>query len=137
MSKRIVEVQKFGGTEALGKTKLDGDTHEVSSIEAESKTRLQDDVGVGDPAIIRRFTFGANPEAFKQHKPTTQELFNYHHKGIDMALFKDGMRVVPEINPRVVFDAPKGQYHIFVTAKPMSGFILHEKPQTLSEIANG
>ena len=60
-------------------------------LQTESDVHLEDDEGYGNATIIRCFTFGANPEAFAQHKPTKQELFNSHLKGIEVMLWKDGL----------------------------------------------
>ena len=135
--KKFKDVAKFGGIEHLGESEVHGYKHEIESVEAQSKTTLESDIGVGEAAVIRCFTFGLNPEVWKNQPPTTQELFNSHYKGIEMSLFKDGLKVIPEVNPRVSFNKQKSQYNIFVGARPMSGFILNERPQTLSEIAHG
>ncbi len=129
-------VAKFGGTETLGNTKLNGYDHQVDTVETQSKTKLEDDVGYGNAAIIRCFIFGINPQAFKEHKPTDQELFNHHYKGIEVALWRDGMVPLPEVNPRLSYDTKRMQYRIFVGAKPMKGHLLRETPQTLSQIAH-
>jgi hypothetical protein len=146
--KKKVEVQKFGGVEDIGHLK-DGRTqkftsemtgqestqkdvsYDMKSLEAQSDTKLEDDKGGGGAAIIRMFEFGINFDAFKEHPPTKQELFNYHHKGIETMLWRDGMTVLPEVNPRVVVG--KSTYRIFVGAKPMRGHILKEQPKTLTE----
>ncbi len=137
--KKPIEVQKFGGVDSLGTTQMDGYGHDVQSIETQSKTHLEDDLGTGNPAIIRCFEFGINPQAFKEHPPTKQDLFNYHHKGIEVALWRDGMKVIPEVNPRVVVNEQKMTYQIFVGAKPMKGHILqeHQQTKTLAQIAHG
>ena len=109
---------------------------DISKIETESETHLEDDVGYGDAAIIRMFEFAANPVAFKQHTPTKQELFNYHYKQIELALWADGMKVLPEVNPKVTISKNKKKYRIFIGAVPMKGHILQERPQTLSQIAH-
>lgn len=136
-TKKPKDVAKFGGTENLGKVTFDGNTHEAATIEALSKTRLEDDPGEGGVAIIRRFKFGLNLAAFKEHPPTHQELFNSHVKGIEMALWRDGLKVIPEVKPRLVVDDTNGFYEIFVGAKPERGHILHERPVTLAQIAKG
>ena len=136
-TKKSLDVQKFGGVEELGSLHINGYQHEASSIEAQSETRLEQDTGEGGAAIIRRFTFGVNPEAFAQHTPTMQELFNYHHKGIEIALWRDGMAIITEVQPRVIFDKQNTKYHIFVGARPLRGHVLRETPQTLSQIVHG
>ena len=138
-----IDVQKFGGTEHLGETKMHGHKHDVETVEAQSKTKIEDDVGYGDAAIIRCFEFGMNPTAFNEHYKTTgqapdsQTIFNAHYKGIETALWKDGMKVMPEVNPRVAVDQKAMRYKIWVGAKPMKGHTLYERPQTLTEIAYG
>ena len=136
--KKVKDVAKFGGVDQLGSTTMGGHQHELASIEAKSeKTHLEDDRGEGNAAIIRCFEFAINPQVFKEHPPTKQELFNHHHKGIELALWKDGMKVMPEVNPKIVVNQKAMRYQIFVGAQPMKGYILHERPQTLSEIAHG
>lgn len=135
------EVRSFGGigdskrfTEVNAKNAPVKDIPwDANQIEVQSDTHLEDDEGVGGAAIIRCFEFGVNPAAFKEHQPTTQQLFNSHLKGIEVMLWRDGMKIFNEVEPRIVFD--KTTYKIFVSAIPMRGHILREKPQTLSEIA--
>lgn len=120
-----------------GKVKYSNENwDDVSNIEAQSTTVLEDDRGHGGAAIIRMFEFAANPEAFKQHTPTKQELFNYHAKGIEIQLWADGFNVMPEVEPRVILNKRKTKYSIFVGAQPRAGMTVLEKPRTLSEIAH-
>ena len=136
------EVKSFGG---VSKSKKLLETNaknapvkdiawDASQIEVESDTHLEDDEGVGSAAIIRCFEFAANPQAFGEHQPTKQELFNSHLKGIETMLWRDGMKIMPEVQPRIIFE--QTTYKIFVSATPMRGHILRERPQTLSQIAN-
>ena len=156
MARRIKElsVQKFGGVDDHGSLREEGIqqfesgmtgekslhanvNYDVKSIETESQTKLEHDEGYGNAVIIRAFEFGVNPEAFKQHKPTKQELFNSHYRGIEVALWKDGMKVMPDVNPRITL-APEGnKYTIFVGAMPAKGHLLREEPKTLSQIVHG
>lgn len=108
---------------------------DVSKIETASTTHLEDDTGHGGAAIIRCFEFAANPEVWKEHKPTKQDLFNHHHKGIEIMLWKDGMTAMPEVDPKIRI-GKKGKYQIFVGARPMKGHLLQERPKTLSQIAH-
>ena len=55
----------------------------------ESETKLEQDVGSGQPAIIRQFMFKTNPQTWKSHPPTKQELFNHHLKQIEIWLWQD------------------------------------------------
>ena len=150
-AQRTGEVQKFGGTTSLGNVKdanttafhseMSGETYEhkntnydVQSVEAQSNTKLEDDIGQGQAAIIRCFEFGINTEAFKQYTPTKQELFNSHYKGIEMALWRDGLKVIPAVAPRITINDEKGTYSIFIGAVPQRGSALYETPQTLSQL---
>lgn len=135
--KKTLDVQKFGGQDDLGTVKMDGFDHDVSSHEAMSQTKLEDDAYEGSPAVIRCFVFGINPIAFKEHPPTHQELFNSHIKGIEFALWRDGLQVFPDVKPRVVIDEKALQYKIFVGSKPARGHLLRENPLSLAQIARG
>ena len=142
MARRInktEEVQKFGGTEDLGQVDLHGYAHDAKSIEVQSSTKLEQDEGSGNAAVIRCFEFGINLEAFKQHKPTKQELFNSHAKGIEISLWRDGLKVIPDVTPRIVVNEKDMKYQIFVGAQPNRGHILpyDVKTKTLKEIAHG
>lgn len=120
-----------------GKIKEDGvGDWEVSEQEIHSTTLIEDDDGHGKPVIIRSFDFHSNPEAFRLHTPTKQELFNAHHKQIEVQLMSDGLKVMPEVNPQVKISKNKKMYRIVVGAEPMRGFLLNDRPQTLSEITN-
>lgn len=139
------EVKSFGGVQKLGEvTEVDAlnapvkdVNYDLQSIETESKTKLEDDVGHGNPVIVRCFEFGMNPQAFLEVKPTKQQLFNHHIKGIETFLWKDGLKVITEVAPRILYDEKNLKYKIFVGAKPMRGHILREQPKTLSQIAHG
>lgn len=129
--------------DAMGESKKivggEFDGYEAQQVEAASKTKLEDDKGEGVAAVLRCFKFGMNPAAFSQYTPTKQELFNSHYKGIEVALWKDGLKVVPDINPRITIDAQKMSYEIWVTARPSRGNMLPYDltPKTLSQIAHG
>lgn len=137
MSKKIKEVKKFGGVDQLGEVKVNGHNHDAANVEAQSTRKLEDDKGEGAATVIRCFTFKMNAEAIVEQKPTKQDLFNAHLKGIELALWKDGLKTFSEVPPRMTFDTDKLQYSIFVAARPMKGFLLQERPQTLTEIAHG
>lgn len=132
-----IEVQQFGGTEQIGEVQLHGFNHDVSSIEEQSKTSLEQDLGTGQVAVIRCFEFKANIEAFKEHPIGKQQLFNHHLKGIEIALWRDGLQIMPNVEPRVVFDDDKGVYRIFVGSLPMRGQTVQQTPQTLTQLVHG
>lgn len=113
-----------------------GTTWDANQIETKADVRLDEDTGTGEAAIIRMFEFAVNPEAFKQHTPTKQELFNSHSQGIESFLWKDGLTVIPEVAPRVTLNKKKNKYRIFVGARPQRGHLLHEQPKTLLQHAN-
>lgn len=144
-SKKTIDVQKFGGVDDAGKfVETDAkdapvkDVHyDLQNLEVQSQTHLEDDHGGGGSAIIRMFEFGMNPLAFSQHRPSKQELFNSHFKGIELALWRDGMKVIPEVNPRIIVDEKAGSYKIFVGAQPQKGHTLTEQPRTLSQQIHG
>jgi|SRR5581483_2420709 len=106
----------------------------ANQAEVESTTNLQDDTGHGGAAIIRSFTYGINPEAFKIHVPTKQELFNHHIKQIEITLYGDGLKIMTEVQPQIKFNRKMTQYTIIVGAQPMRGQTLLQTPQLLSDI---
>lgn len=110
------------------------DSAEVQQLEVQSKTHLEDDVGHGNPAIIRTFTFGMNLHSFTEAKPTKQDIFNSHLKGIEIALWRDGMQLMTDVVPRVIFNVEKAQYSVIIGAKPLKGHILRESTKTLKEL---
>lgn len=134
-----VEVQKFGGVDKLGTAEQFGHSHEVESVEVESKTKIQDDIGYGKEAIIRMFEFQGNPEIWNQHPPTKQDLVNYHAQGIRLALWRDGLEANEDIGPRVQLSEKSFKYRIFVTAKPARGHLMPTgiQPKTLNQIIHG
>lgn len=142
--KKTQNVAKFGGTDDLGNVQIQNVegapvkdvNYEVKSIETQSKTQLEDDVGYGEAVVVRVFEFGLNIEAFKQYQPTRQELFNSHIKGIEVSLWKDGLKIYTDVAPRIVIDEENMQYRIVVGAKPMKGQLLSQVPQTLRELVN-
>lgn len=132
------QVAKFGGVEDLGEVKVAPEgSHDLKTIEVQSDTKLEDDQGYGVPVVIRQFEFGINPQAWAQKQPSRQELFNYHIKGIEISLWKDGLAPFTEATPRVVIDQKRLRYSIFVPATPARGHLLNATPKTLTEIAHG
>lgn len=105
--------------------------------EVHSDTKLEDDTGEGPAAIIRSFTFGANAETFHKRTPSKQELFNAHAKQIEYFLYRDGFDVMYEVKPQLHLSKNRNYYRIVVAATPRKGFLVMERPQKLTEIANG
>ena len=116
-----------------------GDWDKVQEVGASSETHLEDDTGEGDPMILRQFIFGINPVAFVEAKPTKQDLFNFHLKGIEISLWKDGLQLWDGVEPRIHIDSKKMQYTIYVTAIPSRGnmFSTLHAPKKLTEILHG
>lgn len=108
----------------------------ANQINTESETHLEDDKGFGQAIVIRTYEFTASPEAFKQHKPSKQELFNSHYQGIEVMLWKDGLKVWPEVLPKVLINKKKTKYRIIVAGIAQKGQTFLEKPKTLAEIAH-
>lgn len=135
--KKTIDVAKFGGVDELGKTQLNGHEHEVSSIETQSQTKLEDDKGTGRPLVIRTYTFQINKEAFKFHVPTKQELFDTHVRGLEMTLWRDGLTFAKDHDPQILFNKGRTHYTIFIVAEPSRGNVLTDKTQTLTEIVHG
>lgn len=112
----------------------DGIEWEGEHVTAESDTKLEHDLGTGQPVILRFFDFGANAETFKTHKPTAQELFNTHIKGMESLLWTDGLQPFPEVEPRLMFSKDKTQYRFVLACIPAKGNMLFNDAKTLSQI---
>ena len=110
---------------------------DVSKLEVQSETKLEQDTGRGKSVVIRCFEFAANPEAFKQRKPSKQELIESHRKGIEIMLWRDGLRPIEGAAVRIIVNKKKTKYRIFVGAEPSLGNVLLEQTKTLSQLAHG
>jgi len=137
---RQLEDHILGETEVVENSQEEKDINwEAKQGVVESSTKLEDDTGHGDAIVVRSFDYKANPEAFRLHTPSKQELFNAHIKQIEVHLWTDGLKVMTDVSPKVMLSKKKDGYRIVVGAEPMRGqsFSLRDKPQTLSEIAHG
>lgn len=127
----------YNGIDASSK----GDTYEVKQGEVHSDIKLEADEGDGKTIVIRSFDFKANPQAFKERTPSKQELFNAHAKQIEVLLWKDGMKVMPDVSPKLMLSKNRKFYRIAVGAEPAKGHLLgssaQDKFQTLSDAAHG
>jgi hypothetical protein len=141
--RKLNEINKFGGTKELGsmveKDAVDAPVKDIhwsaQDIETQSETHLEDDKGIGAPAMVRMFEFAVNRQVFIERNPTKQDLFNYHIKGIEMSLWKDGLKLMTDVEPKVVMDGDL--YRIFVGAAPARGQKVFENPITLSTLIHG
>lgn len=109
--------------------------YDVQQGEVHSDVRLEDDKGIGQAVVLRHFDFSANPEAFRAHTPSKQELFNAHKNQIYALLMADQLKVFEEVSPKIILDKKKRGYRIIVAALPFGMNRTHIP--TLSEIANG
>lgn len=109
---------------------------EGEEISTESETRIDQDDGTGQAIILRFFEFGANVETFKQHKPTAQELFNSHMRGMESLLWKDGLKPYDAIEPRLMFSKDKTKYRFIIACIPSGLNVLVDNTRTLSQLLN-
>ena len=107
---------------------------EGEELGAESETKLEIDQGTGQAIILRFFDFGVNLETFKNHKPTAQELFNSHMKGMESLLWGDGLKPYEAIEPRLMFSKDKKYYRFVIACIPNSTNVLADTPKTLSQL---
>lgn len=107
---------------------------EGEELQAQSKTHLEQDLGTGAKTVYRFFEFAANPEAFKNRKPTAQELFNDNKKGIMAMLWKDELRPLEQIEPRLIFSKNKKFFRIIIICVSTSIIGILEDTKTLSQL---
>lgn len=108
--------------------------YQGQTIEVQSDTKLEADLGTGEVAILRTFRFTKNPEIFRTRIPSAQEIFESHKQGILGLLWQDGL--TPDMNLEVKFIPDREFYFIQIWARPQAGQVLIEKTKTLSEIIN-
>ena len=113
--------------------------YEVKQGEVHSDIKLEMDEGDGKTIVIRSFDFKANPAAFKERTPSKQELFNAHAKQIEIILWKDGLKIMPDVTPKLMLSKNRKFYRIAVGAEPAKGHLMNSlsKYQTLSQAAHG
>lgn len=107
---------------------------EGQEIGAVSDTHLEFDTGTGQAIVLRFFDFGANPEAFKDHVPSAQELFDSHRKGIEALLWRDGLKPYEAIQPRFMISKNKEYYRFIIGCIPILGKVLSDTPRTLKDL---
>lgn len=123
---------------AIEKDALDAPVKDIpwegEEIGTESSVKLSDDQGFGAAVILKFFEFGANPETFAMHKPTAQEIFNSHIKGIESILWRDNLKPYLDVEPRLMFSKDKTRYRIIIGAVPMRVGAFDGKTRTLSQL---
>jgi hypothetical protein len=107
---------------------------EGEELGAISETKLESDLGTGHEVMLKFFDFGVNEEAFKQHKPTAQELFNSHRMGIESLLWRDGLKPYDGVEPRFMFSKNRKFYRFIITCVPRAGRVILGTPRTLSQL---
>ncbi len=132
MAKKFKAIEKDAVN--LPSKKVEDLQWEGEEVQTESKTKIEEDQGTGQPVILRFFEFGANFETFKQHKPTAQELFNSHIKGMESLLWSDGLKIYHEVEPRLMFSKDKTKYRFIIPCIPTNGSALVDTPRTLSQL---
>lgn len=113
----------------------DGDW-QGQTVQVQSDKHLEDDLGTGDPVVLRTYGFGVNLEMFARRTPTFQEVFDSHKRGIAAMLWTDGLTPMEEVEPRIFFNKDRTQYFITVAAKPQVGQAVLDTTRTLSQIAH-
>lgn len=115
--------------------------YDVKQGEIHSDIKLEMDEGDGKTIVIRSFDFKANPQAFKDRIPSKQELFNSHLKQIEVILWKDGLKIMTDVQPKLILEKKNKGYRIVVGAEPEKGQLIrsldNDKYQTLSQAAHG
>ena len=122
--------------------KIGEDTYTGQTIEVQSKTKLEEDLGTGEALVLRTYEFKTNPELLQPNIqfPSAQELFMSHLKGIAGMLWQDGLTPAIDLEPRLILSRDKATYLIMVWARSQRGQLalekhLVEQAKTLSEIA--
>lgn len=129
--KKFKAVEKNNGDAPTKDANIEWEGEELMT---ESNTKLEQDTGTGQAIVLRFFDFGADPEVFKQHKPTAQELFNTHMRGLESLLWRDGLRPFQEVEPRLMFSKNKSHYRFILACIPVSGRLSVETPRTLTQL---
>ena len=107
---------------------------EGEEVTTHSQINLEEDTGTGKEVILRFFDFGVNFQAFKNHKPSAQELFDNHRQGLESLMWRDGLRPFEEVEPRLIFSKDKKHYRFIIACTPTLNSVLTDKPQTLSQL---
>ncbi len=108
--------------------------YQGQTIEVRSDTKLEEDKGTGDVAILRTFRFTPNPEIFNVRMPSIDEIFASHQNGIMGLLWQDGMTPDKTLEPKFILSPDRSFYLIQVWARPSVGQTVIDETRTLSEI---
>ena len=98
--------------------------------EVAAKSEPLIDSGTGKPLVVRVFSFKKNPGV--KRFPSKQDVFNAHAKQIRDFLWKDGLAISDNPDPK--FNYTKGGYQIAVLCEARFQTMFMDKPRTLQEI---
>lgn len=129
MAKKFKAIEKNAKNSPVKDIEWEGE-----EVGVESKTKIQEDTGTGQPIILRFFEFAADSKVFKDHKPTAQDLFDSHRRGMESLLWTDGLAPYHIVEPRLQFSKDNKRYRFVVSCIPSLGNTLTEKTKTLSEL---
>lgn len=94
------------------------------------------DAGTGNKLILRFFDFewnkGTKPEDITRAVNNKQEFFNNYARYIRDFLWKDGLKILENQDPKMIF-SPKG-YRIAVVCQANSNTFIDQKGKTLQDI---
>jgi hypothetical protein len=96
------------------------------------------DAGTGQKLIVRVFDYKFGPQHKKEDilraKNNKQEFFNSHVKYIKDFLWKDGLSIREDHDPRLMFSKKGDGYRIAVLCESKFGANIFEKATTLQNI---
>lgn len=110
------------------KFELDSSEGKWFGEKAETEGFSIQDPGEGKAVFLRIYEFKRNPAV---QLPSQQEIFNAHWNQIRDFLWKDGLRAIEGISPRIVITGDT--YRIFTAAEAKAGVTILETPKTLQK----
>lgn len=116
--------------EGLNQFELEKDGNKWTGQELETKSDPVIDPGSGGKVVIRKFDYSWNPMI--KEKPSKQEVFNFHAKEIRNFLWRDGLSILENQDPRVVYNEKDNTYSFFVVCGALGAIL--ETPRNLTEI---
>lgn len=116
------------------KPDIEWEGEELGAVAEKPESQINFDQGTGQEVILRFFDFAVNHQTFKDHKPTAQELFNYHKRGMEAQMWSDGMKPYEAIEPRLLFAKDKSHYRFVIGCVPSLGNNTTVKSKKLSEL---
>ena len=127
------EIKEHKGEQHKG-TSLEGDWIEQDLATKAGQPLV--DSGTGKALIIRVFAFKFDPktkgEDIQRSKSNKQEFFNMHATYIKNFLWKDGLRIREDHDPKMMFS--EDGYKIAILCEARVGVSVDKKPTTLQQI---